>query len=281
VEQIVADFRSALADSAFEPKAYEAYATGLRQLLSGPPVPGIETLTQFDTLASAVLSRRLLSGGDGPAEAITLVLLDRPLDQRPVREAAVAMIREQLRPLPGATLTGLSVVGHDMERSIQRDVPGVVLLSCGLVVIYLAVHYRSIRRAATAAVPMGLSLLALAAIMRLLDQRLNAMNLVSVPLLIGMTVDYGIFVESLRPRSRGDLPHLALSCHAIVICAASTMIGFGSLLGTSVPAIRSLGLAVAIGVGAALAGAMLVQVPMALRAATGRADRAAPAHSFS
>ena len=51
-------------------------------------------------------------------------------------------------------------------------------------------------------------------------------------------------------------------CHAVMICALATLIGFGSLAWTSVPAIRSLGIAVAVGIGACLLSAMFLLVPI-------------------
>ena len=53
---------------------------------------------------------------------------------------------------------------------------------------------------------------------------------------------------------------LAPVCHAVTICALATIIGFGSLAWTSVPAVRSLGFAVAVGIGACLFAALFLVV---------------------
>jgi hypothetical protein len=100
-------------------------------------------------------------------------------------------------------------------------------------------------------------------------------NLVAVPILIGIDVDYGIFLVSVAgQRSRdeslpGLIDRVAPSCHAIVMCAATTVLGFGSLAFTSVPAIRSLGFAVGVGVIACIAATFLLLVPILAAGATG------------
>src|SRR4051812_17128848 len=48
-----------------------------------------------------------------PTEAITLVSLRGTVDQRDSRAAAVVATRQALANLPGATLTGMPVLGHD------------------------------------------------------------------------------------------------------------------------------------------------------------------------
>jgi hypothetical protein len=275
--QVARDFRSAIAESDFAPEAYEPYARFLEQLLSGPPTPTIETLRPYELLAGSVLGQPTLAGDVGPAEALTMVLIDRPLDQRESRERAIFAIRRALGGLRGATLTGLSVIGHDTEQTIHHDLPRVVGVAAVLVIAYMLLHFRGLGAALLAALPMGFSLLAVMALMRMEGQKLNVMNLVAIPLLIGITVDYGIFVVSLAraPREASDGPdtsgQLAWSCHAIGVSAVTTILGFGTLVWTSVPAIQSLGWAVAAGVGAGLLATLLILVPICFgrtRAAT-------------
>jgi predicted RND superfamily exporter protein len=92
-------------------------------------------------------------------------------------------------------------------------------------------------------------------------------NLVAIPLLIGIDVDYAVFVVNaarLRRKSQPEMfeAQLASSCHSIIVCAGATVLGFGSLHFTSVPAIRSLGDAVAIGVFTCLIATIFCLLPL-------------------
>jgi predicted RND superfamily exporter protein len=93
-------------------------------------------------------------------------------------------------------------------------------------------------------------------------------NLVAFPLLIGIDVDYGIFVVSaarrgaLRGLSDDQIAEkLAPASSAVILCAATTFIGFGTLIFTSIPAVRSLGAAVAVGVVTCAAATFLLVAP--------------------
>ena len=175
-------------------------------------------------------------------------------------------MRDVLADLPVATLTGLSVIQLDTEQTIHRDLPRLLLVAGGLVGLYLLVYYRSITDTLLAALPTLFSFAVLLAFMRVAGQELNLMNLVAIPLLIGIDIDYGIFLVSLARRSLRDGTDLtegiASSCHAIGVSAISTIFGFGSLISTSVPAIRSLGWAVGVGVAACLVGTLFLLAPI-------------------
>jgi predicted RND superfamily exporter protein len=120
--------------------------------------------------------------------------------------------------------------------------------------------------------------------MRLSGQRLNMINLVAFPLLIGIDVDYGIFLVSAARRDGGMrglslqqmIERLAPSASAVILCAATTFIGFVTLVWTSVPAVRSLGVAVSVGVLTCAAATFLFVTPALVWLAR-RRDRSAAA----
>jgi predicted RND superfamily exporter protein len=215
------------------------------------------------------------------AEAITLVFLRDPIERRETRDAAVAAVREALRDVPGATLTGLSVLNHDTEATVRRDLPRLVAVSVALVVVYLLLHFRNAVDGLLSVLPALFGLACLLAFMRLSGQRLNMINLIAFPLLIGIDVDYGVFVVAAARRRelRGltvaqAVARLAPPMGAVIMCAATTFIGFGSLAFTAVPAARSLGIAVAVGVASCLAATIFLVVPALLLMSRGREEGA-------
>jgi hypothetical protein len=267
-DKIVADFREAIADSSFSESAYELYAQFLKRMLSGPPAPGIADLVPYRRLAETMLSRGEVSGAaPNEWEAITLVFFNRPLEDRASRLAAVDAVRNALADVPGATLTGMSVVGLDTERAIQHDLPKLLLVASVLVAGYLLLHFRSLRSAALALIPAVFSLACLLAFMRLTGQTFNLVNLIALPLLVGIDVDYGIYLVSLAKRKGSEdasaIPvGIGTSAHSVMVSAAANVLGFGSLITTSVPAIRSLGWAVGIGVASCFVGTLFLLAPM-------------------
>jgi predicted RND superfamily exporter protein len=341
VDRIAADFRAAMTDAGFAPPAYEPYADFLKLALTqrlrvggGPPAdtaqppPGVEALRPFPALWRSLLPSTA-AAGELPTEAITLVFVDRPTDQREPRERLVNTAHAALAGVDGATLTGLPVISLDTEQATRRDLPLLLGIAGGVVLVVLLAYYRSFWRTALALLPLVFSLTVLAAVARLTDTKLNLVNLVALPLLIGIDVDYGIYFVSLaggrrtgRRRGAGtrggrsgrddaatvqpaggtslhgfqtfgsELPdadrragrtgraggpnepeadgrggaapiatRIAASAQAVITCAAAAMLGFGSLATVSVPAVRSLGIVVAVGVAASLIGTFALRAP--------------------
>lgn len=273
-DRVAADFRAVIADSPFDPDAYEPYAGFLQTLLSRRDAPGLAALSAYPQLVRTVLPAALTT--PGPAEAITMVFLTSPAGDRASRDAAVDAARAALADLQGATLTGMSVLSHDVEAEVRRELPRLFALAAGLVAGYLLLHFRSIADALLSTLPTLFSFVVLLAVMRLGGQKLNLMNLVALPLLIGIDVDYGIFLVSIA-RSAGayhDGVHqrivsdLGTGCYAILMCDATTVLGFGSLVTTSVPAVRSLGVVVGVGVLGCLYATLFVLAPLLMLRAT-------------
>lgn len=273
VDAIVADFRAVVADSGFEPKAFERYIPHLRSLLLNQDPPEMSDLLQYSELAGALLPRAAAAGRDAaPRDSIVFVSLNHPLSDRALRAQSVEGIREALAGLPGATVAGIDVISHDTESSIQRDLPRILGIGIGAVVLYLVIHYRGLRDMYLVVLPTAFSLACLLAVMRLTGQKLNLVNLVAAPLLIGINIDYGIFLVSLARSARQRrapaselIAEIGTSCHAVVVCAITTMLGFGSLMFMSIPAVRSLGFAVAVGVLSCLLATLLYLAPLLIR----------------
>ncbi|HTW93307.1 MAG TPA: MMPL family transporter [Tepidisphaeraceae bacterium] len=254
-DRVVADFNAAVAASPFNPAAFEGYATFLRQLLAQKAPPTISTLRQYPGLARDILP----AGGDQTDQALTIVFLTHSTENRATRDAAIASIDSALHGLSGVTITGLDVIAHDAEAAIFQELPRLVALASLLVAIYLLIHFRSPRSMVLSLLPALIGMAALAAFVRVAAIHFNTVNLVAIPLLIGIDVDYGIYLVTLSRQRENALPSGA---HAVCVCACSIIAGYISLIFTSIPAVRSLGLVVGAGVIACLMAAIFCLIPL-------------------
>ena len=270
-DHIVNDFRAAVAASNFQSSSYEPYAVFLHLLLTDRHVPTIQDLVPYPQLAKSMVVRSVLDGSPSPKhESITLLFTDRNLDLRADRVAVVRAARSALTGLNGATVTGLSVVGLDTEDTVRSQLPLMLVISGAIVGLFILVYFRNGRDTLLAFSPTLFSLLVLAAIARVTGQTLNMMNLLVIPLLMGIDTDYGIFLVGITRRagritSDAARREMSASFYALGISAASAALGFGSLVFTSVPAIRSLGWAMGIGVAICFGATLLFRVPILLR----------------
>jgi hypothetical protein len=250
----------------FDAAAFKPYAQFLEHLLTRSTAPDLTALLGYRTLASTILPRDA-SLQSPPTESLMLVFARGNLDERDSRERVVAAVQSALNDVRGATLTGMSVLSHNTERTIRRDLPRLIGVAGALAGIYLLIHFRNVRATLLALAPGIFGMIALLAFVRVTDQKLNLINLAALPLLIGIDVDYGIFLVHLaRSRREGSASaDIAPAVQAIILCAASTILGFASLITTSVPAVRSLGILMSVGIGACLFATLFLLLPMLIR----------------
>lgn len=254
------NLRAALRDSSFNPDAYQQYITFLKRLVAPGPVPDLSTLVQYSEMAQLLLPREAMNGAS-PTEAVVLVFFRHPLEKRADRDAAVSAIRSALHDVAGVCVTGMAPIGTDVDRTIHRDLPRLVGVAFAVITLYLLVHFGSFKLAIVAMIPTAISGVCLVAFMTLTGMRLNLVNIVMAPILLGINVDYGIFVAHAwrTSRSVGELlRQFDPLVTAMLTCGGTAIIGFGSLVLTSIPAVRSLGWLINAGVIACMLATLFI-----------------------
>jgi predicted exporter len=89
--------------------------------------------------------------------------------------------------------------------------------------------------------------------MGVLGIKINLFNIIATVLIIGICVDYGIFMVS-----RADGEADSATSRAVLVSGLTTIAGFGVLALAKHPALQSLGLTVLLGFGAAVPAALFV-----------------------
>ncbi len=263
-DQVIADFRTVLNGSLFDPEAFGPYEQFLRRLLRPDVSPGLNVLSHYPKLARAFLPRAAFA--DQPAtQALTLIPLNEGLAGHEQRRRVIDGVRAALQPVEGATLTGLPVLSHDAQYAVRHDLGLLFAVAGVLIVIWLWMVFRSGWAILGALIPVMVAGLCVLAGMQWFDARLNLINVIALPLLVGIAVDDGIFLVA-GAQAGGDQGRRALggSVHAVTMTSLSTALAFGSLSLTSVPAIQSLGALMAAGVTAGWFGAMFILMPILL-----------------
>ena len=122
-----------------------------------------------------------------------------------------------------------------------------------LVVVLLCVLFRDTRKLMLAFLPVLSGIVIMLAIMTMCGIRFNIFNMVAAILVIGLAVDYGIFVVS---TCEGTTNYAA--CNAVLVSGLTTFAGFGSLMAARHPAMNSIGVTVAAGIIPSLLCALIV-----------------------
>jgi predicted RND superfamily exporter protein len=123
--------------------------------------------------------------------------------------------------------------------------------------------FRRWRWTALALLPTLLTAAALPAGLKLLGVSFNPLNVVALPVVLGIAVDDGVHLVHRYLRERGDLrATLAGAGRSIVLTSATTVAAFGALAFARHRGLASFGLAIGLGVTLALLLSVLVLPPV-------------------
>jgi predicted exporter len=153
----------------------------------------------------------------------------------------------------GVWLTGWELLGEALLSVVKQDLWRVVAPMAALICLSLAVAFRRWTEVALSLATLVLSALCLFAIMTLAGWSWNLMNLMALPLLLGMGVDYSIHMQSALRRHGGDVRTARrVTGRALLLCGGTTIAGFGSLSWSSNAGMASLGQVCATGIACAM-----------------------------
>jgi predicted RND superfamily exporter protein len=102
-------------------------------------------------------------------------------------------------------------------------------------------------------IPVLTGLSVMLGLMGLLGIDFNLFNGAAAILVIGLSVDYGIFMVCRQEKQLGSETE-----QAVLVSGLTTLFGFGVLILARHPALYSIGLTVLLGIGAAIPAALLV-----------------------
>jgi len=254
-----AELRSSLVREGFDPQAFTAFFAGL----AGDDPPELTLDGQRDGPLAPLIDQHLRRI-DGGARIVTLLV--------PAPGVALSAIRDRLAAdLPGApvTVTGRELVEAEFSRLLRRELFWFLAASLALNFAVVLVSERNLTRAAAMLCPTLVALVVYLGVMGALDVAIDPVNLVVLPLLIGLGVDDSVYLVAharhgaglVRGARRGALP--------LLLAVGTTVAGFGSLGLSRFPALRRLGWLAALGLSLCMV-ATLVLVPALERPLIGR-----------
>ncbi len=176
--------------------------------------------------------------------------------------------------------TGDPVIFADMLGSVRTNAPKAMALAFGgtLSIILLAFRGRRAGLLAVGSVVLGVTWLV--AFLSLSHARINFLNFVALPISVGVGADYAVnLMKRYEQDGPAGLPRaLVETGGALVLCSLTTLLGYGALTLSINGAVRSFGVAGAVGEATDVLAAMLA-LPAVLLAARGTAFGARPARA--
>lgn len=222
----------------FSAKAFGPFEQSLTDL------PDDITPATLDGAGLGFLADLLVPANAAQPTVITLV---------PDSDALQAVFSPEKEAELGVRLVSNDRLKHELEAAMKADIKYFITasgLATALLVIFL---FRDVRRPALALLPAVVGIGMVFGVLGATGTPLNLFHITALPLVIGLGVDYGIFLvnHEAQPLELATLP-------AVRASGLTTLASFGILILGKHPSLSSLGITVSVGIGAALLCALYV-----------------------
>ncbi len=220
---------AALASTEFRSDAFNDFVDDVELARTAPPLrPSDLTGTPLATRLSGLL----LVSAD---HATALVSLNGLHDPAIVASAVAAQ---------DAQLLDLKQASESLVQAYRERVLTALAIAALLLALTVWLALRQPRRVLRVLAPMALSTLLILAVLRGAGVELNLFHLVSLVLAAGLGLDYALFFDHAGDDYKDQLRTL----HAVIVCSITTLLVFSLLALSSIPVLRAIGSAVALGV---------------------------------
>ncbi len=147
---------------------------------------------------------------------------------------------------------GLPILYAKLAEIVLHDGKMTVVLAAIWILVMHYLDFRSVKLAAASVIPLGVGLVMMLGIMSIFGQKLNFMNLVMMPILLGFGVSHGLYL--LHRFLEGTPPLVALRSvgSAVASSTLTTVAGFASLIFAQHYGLQSIGIIACIGLGTTL-----------------------------
>lgn len=150
-------------------------------------------------------------------------------------------------------VTGMPLLGKFMTERSKRALTTTGILGGVLMVLCVWLNYRRLLPTVIAVLPTLLTVAAMHGIMTLLDMPFNSLNIMALPVILGIAVDDGVHMVHRFIADRGNVARmLAGSGRSVVLTSLTTIAAFASLAFTRHQGLASFSILLVIGVALAL-----------------------------
>lgn len=144
--------------------------------------------------------------------------------------------------------TGMILVADQMNEMARTDGLFATIISFIVVFLLLLWDFRNLKLVLITFIPLFLSFTSLFGIMALFDIKFDFVNIIAIPLLIGIGIDDAVHINHrYLKEGRGKMDKvIAATGTAVLLTTLTTIIGFGSFIPSIMRAMRSTGIVLVI-----------------------------------
>lgn len=177
----------------------------------------------------------------------------------PTRADEIDALANAVRATPGAgVLTGVPVVNQELGSGFAPQFAWGLAIGTIIVLLSIVASFRDLRLSLLTLVPTIIGLTWAAGLLGLTQAELDLFSVFAVVTFVGIGVDYGIHLVH-RFQDRGDAVSATSELAPVILVAgAITLFGYGTLMMSSYPPLRSIGVVSAVSVVTLVIASVLV-----------------------
>lgn len=172
----------------------------------------------------------------------------------PDSAAANSVVAESIAKIAGGHIASRRFLGRTLSEAVSREVFRISAVALALILAVAFLFMRSLRMSLAALLPAACGVLWLFAIMGVQGLSLNVANMIAGIVVIGLCIDYGIFMVHGWCES-ADVLHSTRN--AVMLSAITTLMGAGVLIFAEHPVLFSIGLTLVVGISSGFLAALL------------------------
>lgn len=176
-------------------------------------------------------------------------------------DETVSLLQKEVERLGnGIKLTGTQIMFTNLKSSIIRESIYASGIAFIIIFIILYIQFRALKWVFLVLVPLLFGFILTIGFMGLTGIKFNYINIGAISLLFGIGIDYGVYIlqEHLEKREKSTEASIKHVGKAVIMCAMTTIAGFGSLMTMEFKGIATLGAIITIGVVACLISALFL-----------------------
>lgn len=164
--------------------------------------------------------------------------------------------------------TGNPLQAYEASLDMKSSYEKASIYSLIVILALLWFDFRSVRHSLLVVLPLSIGVLQMFGIMGILNIPLNPANMIALPLVLGIGIDYGVHVVHDWREQRGGFNMSPSTTVAVVVDGLTTIVGFGALMIASHQGLQSLGRVLTIGISCCMFTS-LIMLPALLKLTTG------------
>jgi uncharacterized protein len=157
-------------------------------------------------------------------------------------------------------LTGANILTGQLKALILQNLKTSLGLAILCIMVVLWVYFRNIRDLFFSVLPLMVGMSILMGLMSLFQIKFNFLNIMVIPMIIGIGIDDGVhFANTYRyPDYHSPLRGWFQTGRAVVLTSLTTIAGFGSIILSHYPGLKSMGIVAVIGIAGCLFGSIVL-----------------------